>query len=120
MYHISKDAFVMAAYCPKNEGAPYGITVDKLKPRSYSMIWAFKLNKQRLKHEGFGATKVNGTLYPDSEYPGCPYCGSQTIAICNCGAAMWWQGEKVTKCPGCGQMCEWQMVESITMTGGKI
>ena len=83
----------MVTNCAKSRNI-FGVTIDKVGFNQYSAIWAFKLDPQKAKHEGFGATKVNGQLNNDPEYPGCPYCGSKEFIFCSCGAVSCYNGEK--------------------------
>lgn len=119
MHKCSKDAFVMVVNCREGRKI-YGATIDKIGRNLYSLIWAFKLNPQQAKNEGFGTSKVNGQLTLDSEYPGCPYCGSKQLVFCGCGAVMCYNGERVVTCPKCGCTSEVSSASSVDMHGGAI
>ena len=45
----------------------------------------FQLKSHRQKREGYDNTKIIGNIYPDTKYPGCPYCKARTFVICSCG-----------------------------------
>lgn len=119
MRKISKEAFVVIGHCPEAKKI-YGITVDRLRYGQYSFIWAFKLDKEKAKHEGFGETSVNGSVTDDDEYPGCPYCGSKNKVICSCGAVICYHGQKVVTCPNCGMSGEVSYAEKFNLKGGSM
>lgn len=117
MRKISKEAFVVIGHCPKERGI-YGITVDRVRQGQYAFVWAFPLNKEKAKHEGFGVTSVNGAVMDDAEYPGCPYCKTKNKVICGCGAVICHNGERVVTCPNCGASGEVTQAESFNLKGG--
>lgn len=119
MRKISKDAFVMIGHCPRNKGI-YGITVDKIAKRQYCTVWAFPLNRERAKHEGFGETSVNGSITNDAEYPGCPYCEAKDMIICSCGAVICNNGQHHVTCPNCGNSGEVTYASSFNLRGGSL
>ena len=66
--------------------------------------WAFKISDKRANAEEFENTHIVGDIYPDPEYPGCPYCRGNSFIICgNCGK-LYCYNEKngVSTCEWCG------------------
>ena len=116
---ISDNAFVMTAICPKTKGH-YGITVDRIMKNTYKMVGAFKINMDKAQREGYDSKKVTGSLQPDSEYPGCPYCKAQSLIFCGCGAVFCWNGSTTVTCPKCGYHGGVGYSESISFQGGSM
>lgn len=117
MTPVSDKAFAIMATCPK-QNKHYGITVDYLRPNAFKFVWAFKIDRDKAKREGYDSRQVQGSIDLDSEYPGCPYCKSRQNVFCSCGAVLCWNGESVINCPVCGQRGEVSMVDSVSMRGG--
>ncbi|MCH5225131.1 MAG: hypothetical protein J1D77_03990 [Muribaculaceae bacterium] len=116
---ISDNAFVMTAICPQTKGY-YGVTVDRILNNQYKMIWAFRLDKDRAKREGYDIKKASGSIQPDANYPGCPYCKAQSLIFCSCGSVFCWNGNKLVTCPKCGYKGEVGYSESINFQGGSM
>lgn len=49
---------------------------------AWKYTWAFPIKEAAAKREGYDATTMKGMIYPDKEYPGCPYCGRKTFIVC--------------------------------------
>lgn len=95
------DAKVALAKCRESKKI-YGVRMEKTQ-LGWKYNWAFELNEGRAKNEGYGATKIVGAIYPDEEYPGCPYCKARTFVVCSCGKLNCNNSEgKVFKCNWCG------------------
>ena len=43
------------------------------------------MKEDATKREGYDKTRIVGDIYPDAEYPGCPYSGEKYFVICDCG-----------------------------------
>ena len=84
----------------------------------YKFVWAFKIDKDKAHREGYDEHSVTGSVEIDSEYPGCPYCGSKQFYICGCGKIICYHGERVVTCPSCGQRGEITTVSEINIKGG--
>lgn len=117
MTPVSDKAFAVMAVCPEAKKY-YGITVDYLRKGAYKFVWAFKIDKDKAKREGYDSQRVHGSVELDSEYPGCPYCKSKQFIFCSCGAVMCWHGQRVVTCPSCGQTGEVSSVSSVDLHGG--
>lgn len=117
MTPVSDEAFAIMATCPKHK-KNYGITVDYIGRNAYKFVWAFKIDREKAKREGYDTRQVHGSVELDSEYPGCPYCKSKRNVFCSCGTVVCWNGESVITCPSCGQRGEISAAESVSMKGG--
>jgi hypothetical protein len=116
----SINAKVAICKCPKTKGV-FGIRFEE-RNGDWLRTWAFKIDEDKAKREGFDATKINGTMTPTTEYPGCPYCETNTIAPCSCGKIFcfpeWTGVPKEATCPWCGKTALYTPVEKIQVTGG--
>jgi hypothetical protein len=98
--------------------------------------WAFPIDENKAKREGFDRNKIKGSLMPTADYPGCPYCGGEALIQCGCGKMMCYstdnkaegKSEKRAKdrhdeiavhCHWCGTLLtEIQTVDSFTVKSG--
>lgn len=117
MTKLSDKAFAIMAICPESKKY-YGITVDYIRRNVYTFVWAFKIDKEKAHREGYDSQHVHGAIELDSEFPGCPYCGNYKFIFCSCNAVVCWHGQKVVKCPSCGQTGEVIMTSSVDLCGG--
>ncbi len=117
MTNLSNNAFAIVCYCPESK-RQYGITVDLIGPKLYSLIWAFKINMDKAKREGFDKTTVQGNIQTDENYPGCPYCGTKQIVVCACGGIICYHGERTITCPKCNMTGAVTEVDGVTIKGG--
>ena len=116
---VSDKAFVVMACCQKAK-KDFGITIDKKSPVLHRMIWAFKLDREKARREGYDSKTISGGLEADKNYPGCPYCGKKQIVFCSCGSIVCWDGESLFHCPVCGVKGEVGYVESVNIKGGAL
>lgn len=117
MTPVSDKAFAIMAVCPEAKKY-YGITIDYLRKNAYKFVWAFKIEKDKAKREGYDSQRVHGSVELDAEYPGCPYCKSKQFIFCSCSAVMCWHGQHVVTCPFCGQTGKVSSVSSVDLHGG--
>jgi hypothetical protein len=117
MAGLSKNAFAMTAKCSRT-GGTFGITVDKVGG-AYQLMWAFKINPDVAKREGFEATAVRGRVEFHSDYPGCPYCEEKQFYVCgSCQRIACYHGESTVECPHCGTVTTVECVEELDLKGG--
>jgi len=121
------EATVVLGKCSKTKRC-FGMRVEK-RGGKWSRTWAFPIEEQTAKKEGFAANKVSlsGT---DNEYPGCPHCKDGGFVLCSCGkigcmgAASNKESSKKESnafsytCPWCGQTNNVDLKESIDVSGG--
>ena len=55
MTTLSDKAFAIMAVCEETK-RPFGITVDYISPRKYKFVWAFKIDKDKARREGYDGT----------------------------------------------------------------
>lgn len=120
-------AKVILARCPyesrKNENV-FGMRIQKYG-LDWQRTWAFKIDMEKAHNEGYDREITTGSFIPAADYPGCPYCGSKTIAQCSCGKSFCVKAErgyslqqiKLT-CPWCGQTGMYNAAESLNLEGG--
>jgi len=115
-------AKVIMARCSKNKKS-FGIRIEQ-RGTDWVRTWAFPINERKAKHEGFDANTVTGSLGPDNEYPGCPYCGSTGFVQCGCkknscaGGIGSYGDTMVITCPWCGKEGELENADSFDVSGG--
>lgn len=120
MKHPKRDEMVVMAYCQTCK-QPFGITVQKIG-KDFAFDWAFKINPSSAKREGFDKNKVNGNIFNTDHYPGCPHCGAETWFQCgNCKKFVCMRpGQKVVKCPECGNEGEVTTADNFDLCGGDL
>jgi len=99
----------------------FGIRVEK-RGNDWFRTWAFKINDENARREGYDKTSITGSFTATPDYPGCPYCGEKRNFIrCNCGKmSCWKEGQKTGACHWCGIVIENIITrESFNFSGGK-
>lgn len=115
--HISKDAFAVLAVCEETK-RPFGITIDP-SGSNLKFVWAFNIDKAKAHREHFDEKHVRGGISLDTNFPGCPHCGSKQFIICgNCGTVCCYHGQNMFTCPNCGAKGEVTQVEAVDLKGG--
>lgn len=116
--YANKDATVVLCRCHKS-GSLYGIRAERIEKDTWSFTWSFKLKENYAKREGYENNSVSGKIVHDSDFPGCPYCGSMSWFQCNvCGKLTCIQPEiKYVQCSWCGDSGECQVAESFDISG---
>ena len=120
-------AKVILAKCPyaRSRGDNlYGMRIQKFGS-DWKRTWAFKIDAERAHHEGYDKERTTGTFRPAEQYPGCPYCGSVSLAQCGCGKSFcikvegnMHDGVLRLTCPWCGQTGEYYTTETLSLSGG--
>jgi hypothetical protein len=112
-------AKVVLGKCPRSKGL-YGMRIEE-RNNDWIRTWAFKITESKARNEGYESEKISGSMQPTPEYPGCPYCGSMTVAPCRCGKLFCfpeWNGVSGTAvCPWCGRKGEFIAAEKIVVEG---
>lgn len=118
MKKLSNDAFATLAMCGETKKI-FGITVDKVSNKQFTLVWAFPIDIARAHREGFDKTHVKGSLSIDDGFQGCPYCGAKQFYMCeNCGTIICYHGQKSATCPKCGNSGEFHIADEFDITGG--
>ena len=63
----------------------FGIRFEKTAPNTWAPTWAFKIKKDTARREGYDNNMISGNLGYVDGYPGCPYCGDESLILCTCG-----------------------------------
>jgi len=118
----SINAKVIMARCSKNKKV-FGIRIEQ-RGKDWVRTWAFPMDEDKAKREGFEANTVTGSMNQDNDYPGCPHCGSVGFVQCGCGK-IGCNGGVIKRgksqeytCPWCNEEGELQDVESFNVSGG--
>ena len=111
---------IVLSKCSVHNGT-FGIRIER-KGGNWFRTWAFKINEERAKREGYDKTSATGSFAASPDYPGCPYCGEKRSFIrCNCGKmSCWKEGQKSGVCHWCEKKIENIVTrESFDFTGGE-
>jgi len=81
---LKREATVALCRC-KETHKTYGVRFEKVSEGNWKYTWAFKIKESSAKREGYDGTIIDGRIFPDEEYPGCPYCGEKYFVVCSCG-----------------------------------
>jgi predicted RNA-binding Zn-ribbon protein involved in translation (DUF1610 family) len=76
------NAKVILSRCSKTNKC-FGIRVEQ-RGRDWVQTWAFPIDERKAKREGYGDTGTVTLSGEGDNYPGCPHCGSESIAQCVC------------------------------------
>lgn len=118
MKHPKRDEMVIMASCQRTK-LPFGITVRKIE-KDFEFSWAFKINQNAARREGFDHNKVSGNIFNGADFPGCPHCGAPTWFQCGkCRRIVCMNGEQtVVKCPECGNEGKVVTSDKFDLSGG--
>ncbi|WP_288303566.1 hypothetical protein [uncultured Treponema sp.] len=67
-------------YAPSKSENLFGMRIQKMGS-DWVRTWAFKIDSERAHNEGYDRETTQGSFVPASEYPGCPYCGSDNFCV---------------------------------------
>ncbi len=118
----------------------FGIRVEK-RENDWVSTWAFPIDEEKAKREGFDRNTIKGSLQATPEYPGCPYCRGFDLVQCGaCGKMSCCRGivetervperksskKKTDKYTGASFRCSWcgavieeiETVESFSVKSG--
>jgi hypothetical protein len=115
------EAKVVLCKCPSSKKV-YGLRIER-RGSDWVRTWAFPIDEAKAKREGFDAELTRGTLAPVDGYPGCPYCGTYSLAVCGCQKlfcnteALHKTSQRLT-CPWCGETDEFNLTDIVQVEGG--
>lgn len=117
------NANVALCKCPSSKGI-YGVRFEE-RGNDWVRTWAFKIDEKKAKREGFDRTTMSGSMDATPEYPGCPYCGSMDIALCECEKifcmpSVWKGWFKKLTCPWCEESNLYYRAKSIDIQGNSL
>ena len=78
------DATVAICKCRETHKT-FGVRFEKVSQDLWKYTWAFPMKASTAKREGYDNTVITGSIEPDLDYLGCPYCGIKYFVICSCG-----------------------------------
>ena len=113
------DAKVLIFRCTRGK-QPYGVRVQRMEDGDWWRTWAFKINFQVARDEGYDRNQIQGNLYATDEFPGCPHCGTHGFVQCGvCKKVTCWTDETRMECSWCGVMMEGIVAatDKFTVTG---
>lgn len=98
--------------------SPFGVRMEKIETGTWMANWTFSTRADTARREGYGEHVIGGGLLLDANYPGCPYCGADSMFKCNtCGQASCWDtASRVVTCVWCGspgRVSEDEFIESL-------
>ena len=100
MKNSMNEATVVACKCGRSKKM-FGIRVEK-RQNTWWMTWAFPISDKSASNEGYDQVEVSGNIRIDPEYPGCPYCKTDSWVSCGvCNKLSCWEGGKRES------VCEW-------------
>lgn len=98
------EANVILIKCLKSKKT-LGVRIQKMSDGDWYRTWAFKINENQAKREGYDKNDIKGNLYVTEEYSGCPYCGTNGFVQCNkCHKLTCWNDETTMTCQWCGSV----------------
>ena len=77
------EANVILAKCSTHNQA-YGVRIE-MRNGDWVRTWAFKIDENKAKREGFDTTPIIGSLMEADAFPGCPHCKTFGFVVCDCG-----------------------------------
>ena len=93
---------IISAYCSEL-GHRIGIRLEEKSRKHWVADWAFKLKESIASREGYDKTLVDGQFELSHDFPGCPYCESQSFVLCDCQNLLCYKASGGSfKCPKCG------------------
>lgn len=113
------EASVIVAKC--RCGQYYGMRTEK-RGGDWVRTWAFPMNQGMIEKEHYlHDQKIQGSLAPVGEYPGCPYCKTNGFYVCHkCGHINCYSGEKRVVCGWCGTEAGIQMKREFEVDTGQM
>ena len=112
----NREANIVVAKCGSSK-QPFGIRMEKISD-VWHCTWAFAINEQAAKREGYDSVMVSGKVETDAEYPGCPYCGNTGWVRCGaCGNLTCYNSGRFT-CSWCGNSGEVVSADTFDLKGG--
>ena len=101
---MKKQANVLLFKCGK-ANREYGVRVETTRDNDWVRTWAFEIDPQVARNEGFDQNPIRGMLYATDDYPGCPYCSTDYFVQCGkCKKVSCWHEEKRAQCAWCGNV----------------
>ena len=103
-----KEAKVILARCERNKKL-FGMRIERpgAVKDFWVMNWAFRIDENSARNEGFDSERVVGNIDFTNDFPGCPYCGTKGFVVCgNCGRLCCYSDSSYSTCAWCGSSGE--------------
>ncbi len=99
-------------------GKYYGVRVEK-RAGKWVLTWAFPLSEKTISKENYSSnsSRMSGTFEFGDNYPGCPYCGSYGIVMCNCGKISCATEGDTAKCNWCNTEGRVRNTDKLDLSG---
>jgi len=113
------NAKVVMSRCSKTKKS-FGIRIEQ-RGNDWVRTWAFEMDEQSAKHEGFDANVITGSMNATEDFPGCPYCQAWGFVQCGKCQKIGCDGGIVEGqyiCPWCGDGGEVSIAESFDISSG--
>jgi len=95
-------AVIVMARC-RTTRRSFAIRFEETHAGHWIADWAFALQEDVSRKEGYDQTTIAGSFAFHQEYPGCPHCHADSIVKCGCGKTACWNQQSTTfTCPWCG------------------
>lgn len=103
---MKPNVIIVSGKCSVSKGL-FGLRLEEVELKNWVIDWAFPVKEKSAKREGYSKNRVMGEFFFSEDYPGCPYCESQSLFKCQCGKIGCYE-EKVGKatCSWCGLTSE--------------
>lgn len=100
------EAIILLVKC-SDCGKLFGIRMQKNKNNIWVCNWAFPINENIAKSEGYVNNTIEGKIQISKDYPGCPYCSALSFYKCICGKLNCWDGYSQNQnCSWCNESIE--------------
>jgi hypothetical protein len=97
---------IVTARCSKTKKM-FGIRMQEQSRGQWLSTWAFSIEEEAAKREGYEQAKIKGDFFFDDNYPGCPDCKATGVFQCDChGLSCWDQKSNRVRCPTCNSDIE--------------
>ncbi len=113
------EATIVVQKCPTSKKL-LGVRLQKKNDGCWYAVWNFPLEEKRAQHENYADNKIEGAVYLDREYKGCPYCGKTGFVQCGSCQKLSCHDGSSTVCPWCGNVMNQFHAGNLKLNGGDI
>ncbi len=114
-----KTVEIILAKCSKKKKT-FGIRNEKREDGKWHQTWAFPVDEDKAKREGFESNVLSGEFVIEDDYA-CPHCGSTKWTQCGSCNKIYCDDTKigdVSKCPWCGHSGRLVQGDTFDIKGG--
>jgi len=108
------EASVIIAKCDQIRKV-FGVRIQRMEDGDWYRTWAFKINENVARREGYDNARIIGSLCKTEGFPGCPYCGSLGFYQCGtCQRIACWNAVNIRViCPWCNAASDITLQDSF-------